>query len=273
MRDTTTATATTTTTWCTLLSRHHLHHLLLGLLLLLLLLPPHPAAAASTPLPLFPPWRAADWTASDDSTVRGGASQSYLQILPGLNNNNASSSSEEAEAEARFHGTLDDQALGGARAGFASQRTADAWPGVDLSPYDRVVLEVLAAAGGEDMTTSSNKTYSFNLKDTIPETLNGVEQAGVSWEYNFRVAARTSGSGTTETETDPTYEQVEVLFADLVPTYRGSVVNDTTPLNLTGIKRVNLMIRRWVFSAFDDFLLLIDNRTFFFFSSQGTIRD
>lgn len=257
----------TTTTTITLLSRRHLHLLLLGPLLLLLLLPPRPAAAASTPLPLFPPWRATDWTASDDSTVRGGASQSYLAIV---SSSSSSSSSDEAE-EARFHGTLDYRALGGA--GFASQRTADGWlPGVDLSAYDRVVLEVLAGAGGvgQNRTAgSNNKTYSFNLKDTIPETVNGVEQAGVSWEYNFRVAAGTGGSGTTETETEPTYEQVEVLFADLVPTYRGSVVNDTTPLNLTGIKRVNFMIRRWVFSAFDDFLLLIDNRAFFL---KGTIR-
>lgn len=210
------------------------------LLLLLLLLTttahvaPTAAASSSSSLTLFPPWRASDWATSDDS-VRGGASQSYLEIL---NSSSSSSSPSSSDTVARFYRTLDYEALGGS--GFASQRTVDGWAGVDLSAYDRVVLEVSTAtttAGGGNSTTN-NKTYSLNIKDTIPEMVNGVEQAGISWEYNFQVA----GSATAGTET--TYEQVEVLFEDLVPTYRGSVLNDTTPLNLAGIKRVNFMIRR-----------------------------
>lgn len=216
------------------------------LILLLTTTTTHAAPAAASALALFPPWRATDWTASDDS-IRGGASQSYFEILNSFSSSSSSSSnSTSPDIVARFYGTLDYQALGGS--GFASQRTVDGWAGVDLSAYDRVVLEVVsitatATAGGK------NKTYSLNLKDTIPETVNGVEQAGISWEYNFQVAAAAAGSAaTTETGTT-TYEQVEVLFEDLVPTYRGSVLNDTTPLNLAAIKRVNFMIRRYVLAV------------------------
>lgn len=168
--------------------------------------------ASATSLALFQPWNADDWTASDD-TVRGGLSESYLEII-------------NASSVARFYGTLDDTALSGS--GFASQRTADDWAGLDLSAYDRITLEVAAAGGSE------SKTYSINLKDNVT-TVNGVEQATVSWEYTFQAPAATSdGTG---------FGSVEVLFADLVPTYRGSVQNDTDPLDLTAIKRVNFMMR------------------------------
>lgn len=202
---------------------------------LLLLLASVTGHAAANTLALFQPWNASDWTASDDS-IRGGLSQSSLEII------NSSSSSTSAVV-ARFYGTLDYEALNGS--GFASQRTVDGWAGVDLSAYDRLVLTV--ANGGDDNNTAASavaaaKTYSLNLKDTIPATVNGVEQAGVSWEYDFEVPAAAAAAAGSEAAYN--YEQVEVLFAELVPTYRGSVLNDTAPLNLTAIKRVNFMIRR-----------------------------
>lgn len=206
---------------------------------LLLLLASVTGHAAANTLALFQPWNASDWTASDDS-IRGGLSQSSLEII-----NSSSSSSTTAAVVARFYGTLDYEALNGS--GFASQRTVDGWAGVDLSAYDRLVLTVANGGGDDNNNTAASaaaaaaKTYSLNLKDTIPATVNGVEQAGVSWEYDFEVPAAAPAAGS---EAADNYEQVEVLFAELVPTYRGSVLNDTAPLNLTAIKRVNFMIRR-----------------------------
>lgn len=195
-------------------------HATLTALLLVAAATGHAVTAAT--LELFQPWSADDWVASDDS-IRGGLSESFFQVI-------TDSSASSSSTAARFYGNLDYTALNGS--GFASQRTVDDWTAVDLSAYDRLVLEVSASAGDD------GKTFSLNLKDTIPATVNGVEQAGVSWEYNFDVSAAAASS--------ETYEQVEVLFADLVPTYRGSVLNDTDPLDLTSIKRVNFMIRRYV---------------------------
>lgn len=186
---------------------------------LLLLVGAERAAAAT--YSLFQPWNASDWIASDD-TVRGGLSESSLEIVE-------ETLSSETVSVARFYGTLDYEALNGS--GFASQRTVDDWPEVDLSAYDRLVLEVAVAAG------SAAKTFSFNVKDTVA-SVNGVEQASVSWEHDFQVANTIATEGATN------YEQIEVLFEDLVPTYRGSVQNDTEPLDLTSIKRFNIMIRR-----------------------------
>lgn len=182
----------------------------------------HAAGAHGTTLPLFHPWNASEWTASDD-TVRGGLSRSSLEIIPP----GAPGNPFGDEPIASFAGTLDYEALNGS--GFASQRTADGWAGADLSAYDRLVLEVLPYADG--------KTYTVNVKDTVLPPVDGVEQATVSWEHDFSLPARDA------TAADD-YDQVVVRFEDLVPTFRGRVQNDTAPLNLTDIKRFNIMIRR-----------------------------
>lgn len=171
----------------------------------------HTAVASAATQALFQPWNASEWVASDDSIRPGGQSASHLEI------------SADATV-ARFYGTLDYEALNGS--GFASQRTVDGWAGLDLSTFDRVRLQLPYADG---------KTYTLNLKDVEPAVVNGREQASVSWEYDFPTTASATAA-----------QSVEVLFADLVPTYQGSVVNDTAPLNLAGIKRVNFMIRRYV---------------------------
>ena len=181
----------------------------------------HTAVARGATLPLFHPWNASEWVASDDS-VRGGLSRSSLEVIPPGAPGNPSGSGPIAS----FRGSLDYEALNGS--GFASQRTADGWPGLDLSAFDRLVLAVPYADG---------KTYTLNVKDTVAPPANGVEQAGVSWEHDFRLPARNAtGAGG--------YDQVVVRFGDLVPTYRGRVQNDTAPLNLADIKRFNIMIRR-----------------------------
>ncbi|KAI3391587.1 hypothetical protein diail_7045 [Diaporthe ilicicola] len=177
------------------------------------------AGVSGATLPLFQPWDASEWVASDD-TVRGGLSRSGLEIIaPGTSENPSDS------PIASFFGTLDYAALNGS--GFASQRTVDDWPSVDLSAYDRLVLEVPFADG---------KTYTVNIKDTVVPPVNGVEQASVSWEHDFQLPARSA------TAADD-YDEVTVMFEDLIPTYRGRVQNDTAPLNLADIKRFSIMIR------------------------------
>jgi hypothetical protein len=67
--------------------------------------------------------------------VRGGKSQSYLEIL--------------SDGTARFYGELDTKTLGGA--GFASQRLNHPW---DLSRYAGLQIHVKRGDG---------KTYSLNF--------------------------------------------------------------------------------------------------------------
>ncbi|WQF84745.1 Putative complex I intermediate-associated protein 30 [Colletotrichum destructivum] len=181
---------------------------------------------------LFTPWNASQWVASDD-TVRNGTSHSTLDIIaPGAPGN------PFPESVANFHGTLDYETLGGA--GFASQRTVDDWPGLDLSAFDTITLEIPYADG---------KRYSFNLKDTVPPPINGVEQSGVSWEFEFQLPA--------VEHTDGAVERVVMPFSEFVPTFRGRVQNDTAPLDLTSIKRVNIMIRSFFAEQDGDFELHI----------------
>lgn len=182
----------------------------------------HAAGIHGASLPLFHPWNASDWIASDDS-VRGGLSRSSIEVIqPGSPGNLLGD-----EPIASFFGTLDHEALNGS--GFASQRTADGWPGADLSAFDRLIVEVPYTDG---------KTYTLNLKDTVLPPVGGLEQATVSWEHDFQLPARGAAAAADD------YGQVVVRFEDLVPTYRGRVQNDTAPLNLTGIKRCSIMIRR-----------------------------
>ncbi|KAI6713432.1 complex I intermediate-associated protein 30 [Diplocarpon mali] len=186
---------------------------------LILLLLGRVATAAT--LPLFQPWNASTWTASDDSVRPGGLSTSALEVLaPGTSDNPFSA------PIIKFSGTLNSAALNGS--GFASQRTVDEWPGVDLSCYSGLIIEIPYTDG---------KTYTLNFRDTVPPRVNGVEQASVSWDYDFQIPATGTSAPAGK------YKQFVFRFEDLVPTYRGSVQNDTAPLNLTSIKRVNFMIR------------------------------
>ncbi|KAF4991669.1 hypothetical protein FDECE_13958 [Fusarium decemcellulare] len=185
-------------------------------------------------LPLFHPWDKSQWTASDD-TVRGGKSHSYLQVLEPNTNENPFK-----ESIIKFYGNLDYETLGGS--GFASQRTIDGWPGLDLSEYDSIILEIPYTDG---------KEYSFNLKDTVVPDVDGREQATISWEYNFQLPA------TPTSQTSDSVESVIVKFSDLQPTYRGTIQNDTAPLDLASIKRVNIMIRSFFAEQEGDFELRI----------------
>ncbi|KAI6250449.1 hypothetical protein HI914_02031 [Erysiphe necator] len=120
----------------------------------------------------------------------------------------------ESNSVAIFSGYLDVSTLGGA--GFASQRTKGNDRVWDLSNYDGIVLNIKKADG---------KKYTFSLKDQVVAPT----QSSISWDYNFI----TTGD-----------EQVKIFWSDLEPTYRGRVLEDTTPLNLKEIRGFSLMMRR-----------------------------
>lgn len=139
---------------------------------------------------------------------------------------------------AHFHGLLDIQALGGA--GFASQRTLlgdDRWPlQWDLSSYNGIEISL-------DPSQSDHKVYTLVLKDHVlpPNSINGREQATTSWEYDL---------STSEYQPEAFAELSEVkLFVPwdrFKPTYRGKPINNTKDLDLHNIKRISIMIRRFV---------------------------
>ncbi|KAH6647641.1 CIA30 family protein-like protein [Truncatella angustata] len=151
-------------------------------------------------------WDGESWTSSDDR-VRGGKSQSYLQILKNV-----------PGQRAVFHGNLDIKTLGGA--GFASQRTTDErkW---DLSGDDAIVLKTGRGDG---------KKYTLVLKDeALPKRPDGREQSTVSWEYDFK-STYNGGS-------------LYIPWSDFKPTYRGKPKSDARPLDLKSVQRISIMMR------------------------------
>lgn len=148
--------------------------------------------------------------------MRGGKSQSYLNVPPGRSASGNSGSASQAE----FSGHLDITALGGA--GFASQRTVDDFPPLDLSGYEALVLDIASGDG---------KKYTVTLKDEVlPRRPDGRDQSTVSWEYDF-VAGAEPG-------------KVVIPFRDFKPTYRGRSKPDAEPLDLSSVKRMSFMMRR-----------------------------
>lgn len=149
-----------------------------------------------------------DWTSSDDR-VRGGSSFSEFSISP-------------AAPAAIFRGTLDTKTLGGA--GFASQRTTGEDRSWDLSKSDGILL---------DIAKCDEKKYTLILKDELlPKSSNGREQSTISWEYDFKP--------------DKNGELVHVRWHDLKPTYRGREKEGAEPLDLKNVKRISLMMRRYL---------------------------
>ncbi len=159
-------------------------------------------------IPKSRPWSPTDWTDSDDR-VRGGSSYSELTC-------------EQSSPTSIFHGNLDTKTLGGA--GFASQRTTGEDRDWDFSDYDGITL---------DIKKSDGKKYTLILKDELlPKSPNGREQSTVSWEYDFKG--------------DDDGGKVFVHWNEFKPTYRGREKEDAKPLDLKHIKRISLMMRRYV---------------------------
>ncbi|KAL4782211.1 NADH:ubiquinone oxidoreductase intermediate-associated protein 30, partial [Aspergillus varians] len=158
------------------------------------------------------PWSPTDWTSSDDR-VRGGSS--FSTLIPSPDKHSAT-----------FKGNLDITTLGGA--GFASQRTTaeSSW---DLAAYDGLELDILKSDG---------KLYTLTLKDEIlPNRPDGRERSSLSWEAEVRV---NKGVG----------EKVVVKWEDLRPMYRGKEVEGVEPLDLGSVKRVGIMMRRYVSDSY-----------------------
>ncbi|KAJ4353451.1 uncharacterized protein N0V89_005180 [Didymosphaeria variabile] len=169
------------------------------------------------------PWKASDWTASDDR-VRGGKSQSYL---------------ETSDSAARFHGHLDIKTLGGA--GFASQRTTVEDRTWDVSNYDGIIL---------NLGKSDGKRYTFILKDELlprnPD--NGREQATISWEYDFTVS---------EDAAQAESSFVYIPWKELKPTYRGKEKKTAKEFDTKNVKRFSIMMRSFFGDQQGDFSLTI----------------
>lgn len=71
------------------------------------------------------------------------------------------------------------------------------------------------------------------LKDELlPKSPNGREQSTVSWEYDFKG--------------DNEGGKVFVHWNEFKPTYRGREKEDAKPLDLKHVKRLSLMMRRYV---------------------------
>ncbi|KAK5108606.1 hypothetical protein LTR62_008182 [Meristemomyces frigidus] len=169
-------------------------------------------------------WDAKQWSASDDR-VRGGKSQSYLEI---------------EDKSARFHGTLDIKTLGGA--GFASQKcTGD----LDLSDY--VAVKINIAKGDK-------KRYTFILKDALlpsnPE--NGREQSTISYEADFTLPPETVPG-------DAHNRFVIIPFDSLNATYRGKLKNDAPAIDTKNIKQISLMMRSFFGTQEGDFALTVSS--------------
>ncbi|PWW78902.1 NADH:ubiquinone oxidoreductase complex I intermediate-associated protein 30, partial [Tuber magnatum] len=170
------------------------------------------------------PWGLNEWTEQDD-TVRGGSSTSTLFIPPG-------------GVRAAFSGNLDTKTLGGT--GFASQRTTGEciW---DLSEYQGIELFV---------KPGSIKTYSFNIKDLLPDTyiVNGTvrENSTLEYEATFTPSGDPSSDG----------ERIVLPFGKFEATYRGRPQNGTK-LNLSNIRRFSLMVRSFFGSQEGEFRLVI----------------
>lgn len=102
-------------------------------------------------------------------------------------------------------------------AGFASQRTSDDFPAVNITGHDAILLETLSSDG---------KVYALTLKDNVPPRN---DQASVSFEYDFTPPM---GPG-----------RSLLMLADFNATFQGSIV-DVPPLNTSAVLRFALMMRR-----------------------------
>lgn len=140
--------------------------------------------------------------------MRGGSSEANLEV--------------GGSGTARFYGTLDTTTLGGA--GFASQHSRGVID-LDLSAYDGIAIAVKSSTDG--------KRYALTLKDCLlPNRDDGREQSTISWQAEFV----TSSAG-----------HVFLSWKAFKPTYRGRDKTGAPPLDIAGIKRIGLMMRRYVY--------------------------
>lgn len=104
----------------------------------------------------------------------------------------------------------------------------------DLSAYDGIEVEV-----GE----GDGKIYTLVVKDedAAGKREDGREQAGVSWEVDFKV-----GGEAGETERGGEVTTVWVPWGEFTATYRGREKGDAGELKKEQVRRIGLMMRRCV---------------------------
>lgn len=134
----------------------------------------------------------------------------------------------------RFSGILDIDTLGGA--GFASQRTESDNRCWDLSPFAGVEVSI-------DPSQSDDKVYTLIFKDEILpcDPVTGRERSTVSWEYNFTKSMCCPSVDHFSSTTTSLY----VPWDHFKPTYRGKPSDNHAGLDLSSLKRVSIMIRRY----------------------------
>lgn len=82
------------------------------------------------------------------------------------------------------------------------------------------------------------KRYTLTLKDELlaPDPATGREQSTVSYEYDF--VARVGRMR------HPRVKRIRVPWASFTATYRGKEKGDAPPLDLGGVRRLSLLMRR-----------------------------
>ena len=88
---------------------------------------------------------------------------------------------------------------------------------------------------------SDDKRYTFILKDQIlprnPD--NGREQSTVSWEYDFQLPVESTRDG------EKRYMKLYIPWNDFKATYRGKEDKEAKSPDLSSIKRLSIMTRRF----------------------------
>ncbi len=109
-----------------------------------------------------------------------------------------------------------------------------------MSAYDGIEVEV-----GE----GDGKIYTLILKDEegAEKRGDGREKAGINWEVDFTVGGEGGGGGREEKEEGAGEgTRVWVPWEDFKATYRGKEVEDAGELKKGDVRRVGVMMRRWV---------------------------
>lgn len=132
-----------------------------------------------------------------------------------------------------FHGLLDINTLGGA--GFASQRTVGDDQHWDMSAFAGIEVSI-------DPSQSDDKVYTLILKDHLlpPNPENGREQSTISWQSDF-----SQPEFRRDSESESSTAVIFIPWNHFKPTYRGRPEMNTQGMDLGGIKRISVMIKRF----------------------------
>jgi len=91
---------------------------------------------------------------------------------------------------------------------------------------------------------TAGKRYTLILKDELlpPNSDNGREQATTSYEYDFE----TKHSSVFKHHRSNSHQHFFIPWSEFKPTYRGKPKEDAKELDPSNIKRISIMMRRYV---------------------------